>query len=220
MQMDRDKQEKIEFQGTIQSVQPRSTVWRYKTDNRTHKLTGYNLFLAGTAAGEEKAFSIAISEKQLQKYRFHIGDEIKGSAWTKLYAKLEAADYYRVSNLKKLQAAEPVRTREPFIGDLYDLTVYDRRGCRMLSEARWKGKCFPCKWACKASVTIEYNFGVSQRYRYETFCYGPEDCSLYAMGRKRGVPYIGTSGIFDEGWIDEICLQYRYDEGYTEEEDE
>jgi hypothetical protein len=33
---------KISFQGIILSVQPRSNVWRYRLDNRTHRMTGYN----------------------------------------------------------------------------------------------------------------------------------------------------------------------------------
>ena len=45
--------EKITFQGLIRSVQPRSNVWRYRLDNRTHSLTGYNLFLTGVANGVE-----------------------------------------------------------------------------------------------------------------------------------------------------------------------
>ena len=78
--IDKNTQEKIEFKGTIRSVQPRSNVWRYRLDNRTHSMTGYNLFLTGTAEGEEKDFAVAISEKQMMKFRFHIGDEIKGAA--------------------------------------------------------------------------------------------------------------------------------------------
>ena len=46
---------------------------------------GYNLFLSGIADGEERDFAIAISEKQQEKYKFHIGDEIKGTGWTKKY---------------------------------------------------------------------------------------------------------------------------------------
>lgn len=41
--IDRNTQVKIEFSGTIRSVQPRSNVWRYRLDNRTHSMTGYNL---------------------------------------------------------------------------------------------------------------------------------------------------------------------------------
>ena len=81
--MREQEQRKVSFQGTIKSVQPRSNVWRYRLDNRTHSTTGYNLFLTGIADGEERDFAIAISEKQQEKYKFHIGDEIKGTGWTR-----------------------------------------------------------------------------------------------------------------------------------------
>lgn len=55
---------KIEWQGTIVSIQPRTRVWRYLTDNRTHYHLGYNLFLDGIADGYECRFGVAISEKQ------------------------------------------------------------------------------------------------------------------------------------------------------------
>ena len=77
----RDKdQRKILYEGTVISVQPRSNVWRYRLDNRTHSMTGYNIFLKGIAEGIEKEFAVAISEKQQQKFHFHIGDEISGTA--------------------------------------------------------------------------------------------------------------------------------------------
>lgn len=60
--MREQEQRKISFQGIIKSVQPRSTVWRYRLDNRTHRTVGYNIFLTGIADGEEKNFAIAISE--------------------------------------------------------------------------------------------------------------------------------------------------------------
>ena len=81
--------EKIAFQGVIRSVQPRSNVWRYRLDNRTHSMTGYNIFLTSVANNIEGDFSVAISEKQYEKLRCHIGDEIKGTAWTKKYPEWE-----------------------------------------------------------------------------------------------------------------------------------
>lgn len=48
-----EEQKKISYRGTIISVQPRSNVWRYRLDNRTHSYTGYNIFLVGLADGEE-----------------------------------------------------------------------------------------------------------------------------------------------------------------------
>ena len=56
-------QDKISFKGIIRSVQPRSNVWRYRLDNRTHSMTGYNIFLKGSVEDEEREFVVAISEK-------------------------------------------------------------------------------------------------------------------------------------------------------------
>ena len=38
-------------------------------DNRTHSMTGCNIFLKGISEGVEKDFAVAISEKQQQKFR-------------------------------------------------------------------------------------------------------------------------------------------------------
>ena len=86
---------KITWQGTIISIQPRTTVWRYRVDNRTHRHIGYNIFLDGEADGVVGRFAVAISEKQQQTAGFRIGDEAKGTAWTKKYPECEFADYYR-----------------------------------------------------------------------------------------------------------------------------
>ena len=185
----RNEQYKIEFSGIILSVQPRSNVWRYRLDNRTHSMTGYNIFLSGIAEGDERDFAIAISEKQQQKLRFHIGDEIRGTA------------------------APDENAKSPWIGEVPELMVYVRRGCRMLDSRSWKTNCFQCKWACMANVAIEYNWGITQKFRYESFCYGPKSCKLYKMGRPRAVPYKDCGSYYDEGWLDDICTEQRgYDE--------
>ena len=207
-------QQKIKFSGMVVAVQPRSNVWRYRLDNRTHSMTGYNVFLQGTADGIDRDFAVAISEKQQEKMRFHIGDEISGTAWTKKYAKWEYADYYRAGSLKKIKETELIdeESTSPWLGEVPALSVYDWRGCRMLDTRSYKGKCFKCKWACMANVAIEYNWGVSQKFRFESFCYGPKNCSLYKMGKPRAVPYIGDGSSYDEGWLDEICTERRDDE--------
>ena len=71
---------------------------------------------------------------------------------------------------------------------------------------------FQCKWACMANVTIEYNWGVTQKFRFESFCYGPKNCKLYKMGKPRAVPYKDCGSSYDEGWLDEICTENRDDE--------
>ncbi len=95
---------KITWQGIIISIQPRTTVWRYRVDNRTHRHIGYNLFLNGEADDVESRFAVAISDKQQQTVGFRIGDAAAGTAWTKKYPKWEYADYYRAGGLKRVRA--------------------------------------------------------------------------------------------------------------------
>jgi len=194
------------------SIQPRTTVWRYVLDNRTHRHIGYNIFLIGEADGEEKEFAVAISEKQQQSVGFRIGDEAKGTAWTKMYPEWEYADYYRAGALKRIKPNnEPVNEGEapPWLGTPPDMGTYEWRGARILSKSCWSGKCFQCKWAAMANVTIEYDFGVKQKYRFESFCYGPKSCRFYKMGRPPMVPYKGRGSFADEGWLDEIITENR-----------
>ena len=50
------------WSGTIVSIQPRTTVWRYRLDNRTHSHIGYNLFLDGEVNGLVGPFSWTVAE--------------------------------------------------------------------------------------------------------------------------------------------------------------
>ncbi len=207
-----EDQRKIRFRGVVRSVQVRSDVWRYRLDNRTHSHKGYNVFVEGVADGEQRAFSVAISEKQQQqKVHLRIGDELSGTAWTKLHPKWEYADFYRAGALKVLaRGPEPDEgARAPWTSEVEPLATYTERQCRMLNARRYKSKCLSCKWAAMANVTIEYDFGRSQRHRFESFCYGPKSCPLYTMGRPRAVPYKGMGSVYDEGWLDEDMTAHR-----------
>ena len=116
MAMDKDQQ-KVHWKGEVVSVQPRSTVWRYLTDNRTHRECGYNVFLKGEvmcdseilpceSVSDKYDFCVAVSEKQAEKIGIHIGDILKGTAWTKKYPEIEFANYYRAGGIKKLDEKE------------------------------------------------------------------------------------------------------------------
>jgi hypothetical protein len=213
--MTRNEPQKIEWRGAIASIQVRATVWRYKLDNRTHSEIGYNLFLGGEANGTPGWFSVAISEKQQEKGEFRIGDEVSGTAWTKMYDVSDYADYYRAGALKRLSAAEQngADAAPPWKVAPPPLETYSWRGARQLALSRWKDKCFQCAWANMSAVEIEYNWGVSKKYRFESFCYGPKSCKLYEMGKARSVPYKDSSTDYDTGWLDDICTERRdYDE--------
>jgi len=82
---------------------------------------------------------------QYGKSLFRIGDEAKGTAWTKLYDVNKYADYYRAGRLKVTKRAELVESEPPpFRIQPLTLEEYDKRGPRMLSGASYKGKCFQC----------------------------------------------------------------------------
>lgn len=206
-----DIQTKIEWQGKIVSIQPRTNVWRYVLDNRTHSLIGYNLFLEGCANGVDGQVTIAISEKQQQSVEFRIGDIAKGTAWTKKYPEWEYADYYRAGAFKRIsgETEKSLSMPPPWKIAPPDMHTYEWRGARMLSLSCWKGKCFQCVWANMANVTIEYDWGKTQKWRFESFCYGPKSCKFYKMGKPRSVPYKGRGSSLDDGVLDEICTENR-----------
>ena len=205
--------EKISWSGTILSIQPRTNVWRYRVDNRTHSHTGYNLFLDGIANGLPLQYAVAISEKQQQTIGFRIGDEASGTGWTKKYPQGEYADFYRAGALKRTKpntAPADENSAPPWTGDPPDMAKYEWRGCRVLSKASWKGKCFKCKWAAMANVTIEYDWGAKQKWRFESFCYGPKSCKYYKRGADPMIPYKNDGSNPDShGGFDEICTENR-----------
>ena len=81
----------------------------------------------------------------------------------------------------------------------------------MLARRNWGKQCFTCKWAAMANVAIEYDWGRRQKYRFESFCYGPRSCPFYDMGAPRAVPYKDCGEDYDQGWMDDICTQNRKD---------
>lgn len=206
---------KINWQGEIVSIQPRTRVWRYLTQNRTHYHLGYNIFLEGCSSDSKKNFTVAISEKQQLKGLFRIGDVIEGTAWTKKYEEREFADYYKAGSLKILKrSADKIRMMPPpWIMMPPALKVYEERGARLLSKSMWKTKCFKCIWANMANVEIQWDFDKNiKKYRFETFCYGPKSCRYYKMGKPRSVPYKNRESSIDDGYLDELCTDGRYED--------
>lgn len=168
---------KVNWQGEIVAIQPRTRVWRYLTNNRTHYHIGYNLFIVGVSSDGKKQFSVAISEKQQFKGLFQIGDVLEGTAWTKQYIEREFADYYRAGSLKLLNRASenPEMIPPPWMIMPPTMQTYEERGARLLSKSLWKTKCFKCIWANMANVEIQWDFDKNiKKYRFETFIYIPK----------------------------------------------
>ena len=203
---------KVNWQGEIISIQPRTRVWRYLTDNRTHYHLGYNFFIVGYSSEDKKQFTVAISEKQLLKCLFRIGDVIEGTAWTKKYAEREFADYYKAGalNILNRDSNNPGMISPPWIMMPPAMQTYGERGARLLSKSLWKTKCFKCIWANMANVEIQWDFDKNlKRYRFETFCYGPISCKFYKMGRSRSVPCKNRGTAIDDGCLDGLCIEGR-----------
>lgn len=202
---------KVNWQGKIVSIQPRTRVWRYLTDNRTHYHLGYNFFIEGDSSDGKKQFTVAVSEKQ-QKGLFRIGDSLQGTAWTPKYKEREFADYYKVGSLKLLGRLEEndESAAPPWIILPPSIQTYEERGARQLSKSLWETKCFKCIWANMANVEIQWDFDRDiKKYRFETFCYGPISCKYYKMGRPRSVPYKNRDSAVDDGYLDILCTDRR-----------
>jgi len=203
---------KVNWQGEIVSIQPRTRVWRYLTDNRTHYHIGYNMFIDGHGSDSKKHFTVAISEKQQLKGLFRIGDILEGTAWTKIYEEREFADYYRAGSLKVLDRVNENITiiPPPWIMMPPSMRTYETRCARILSKSLLETKCFKCIWANMANVEIQWDFDKDiKKYRFETFCYGPKSCKYYKMGRPRSVPYKNRGSALDDGCLDELCTEGR-----------
>ena len=204
--------EKIEWQGEIIAIQPRTRVWRYLTHNRSHFHIGYNLFINGENSDGKTQFVVATSEKQQHNAGFHIGDVVCGTAWTKLYPEREFADYNRAGALKRIsEATDDAEGRAPpWRIPVPDMQTYEDRGARMLSLSCWKTKCFQCVWAAMSNVEIAWDIDKRKsKYRFESFCYGPKSCKYYKMGKARTVPYKGSYSSLDSGWLDDLCTEGR-----------
>jgi hypothetical protein len=203
---------KVTWEGTVLSIQPRTRVWRYLIDNRTHHHLGYTFFLENTKNGTSIKFSVAVSEKQQQAGGYAIDDVLQGTAWTKAYPEREFADYYRAGAIKILGRNHERNELKPppWIMPPLPMKTYEARGARQLHKNLWKTTCFQCVYAAMANVEIQWNFDKgTKKYRFETFCYGPKSCAYYKMGRPRSVSYKNRGPALDDGCLDDLCTAGR-----------
>ncbi len=202
---------KIAWRGRVTSVQPRIRLTR-SFDERWHSYPGYVLMIHGEVDGDERVFTVAVGTGAHEKHQFHVGDTVSGFAVAVGDARLETAEFYKASGLKK-SAPENVAdvTPPPWLGIPPPLDVYRERGHRRLAARTYAAKCTTCIWGCQMAVDMiidHWNPSV-RRYRRETFCYGPKSCPRYAAGPTRKVP--GRKGMSweEENWIEEEATSHR-----------
>ena len=206
--------DKIAWSGQVRSVQPRIVLTR-SFDERSHSYLGYVLRLDGTVGVEDRAFLIAIGKAAHKKHQFRVGDTITGLGEPVANSRLEIADFYKISKLKLLtRMMDQPQASPPWLGIPPALETYRGRGHRRLNTRTYDTKCQACVWGCRMPVEIivdHWNPDL-RRYRFETFCYGPKSCPLYAAGAVRKVP--GRKGMMYEepDWVDEEETRHRGDD--------
>ncbi|MDD4239623.1 MAG: hypothetical protein PHT62_13900 [Desulfotomaculaceae bacterium] len=202
---------KLSFQGTIRSNQPRIRLTR-SFDESSHTYLGYAINIAGTVDGEEKDFSIGIGKAAQAKFMFKVYDIISGECLPVPEPDMEPVDYYKVSKLAKVEEGEQGSLSAPWEMVPPELEVYRERGHRRLAARSYEVKCSSCIWGCRMPVEIivdNWNPRGRKKYRFETFCYGPLSCKLYKAGPNRKVE--GRNGMVyvEEDWVDEAAVAHR-----------
>jgi hypothetical protein len=203
--------EKIIWTGQVVSVQPRIVLTR-SFDERSHSYLGYVIRLDGRIRTQDREFSIAIGKAAQEKHQFRMSDAVSGVGEPVANHQIEVAEFYKISKLRVLNRMmnEPPR-QPPWLGTPPDLQKYRARGHRRLNASTYETKCQACIWGCRMPVDIIVDHWKPEvrRYRFETFCYGPKSCSLYAAGPVRKVP--GRRGmVYEEpDWVDEEETRLR-----------
>lgn len=176
--------------GTLVGVQPRIRLTR-SFDQRSHSYLGYVLRVRGDLGGEDFEFVVAIGKAAHEKQGFRVGDDVSGEGVRVVDPDLETADLYKVRGLKVGARGPAERSPAPsFTGVPPTLEQNRAGGHRRLAAGTYAQKCASCLWGCEMAVEmiIDPWNPSKKRYRRETFCYGPKDCTLYAAGPCRKVP--------------------------------
>lgn len=205
---------KLDFQGTIDSVQPRIRLTR-SYDERSHSYLGYVLGIRGRLGGETRAFRVAIGKAAHAQHQFRVGDTVSGTGVRVENVDLETADLYKASALKVGERGAATRSATaPVTGVPPPLEEYRARGHRRLAALTYAAKCSACIWGCEMAVEmiIDPWKPSKRKYRRETFCYGPKSCPSYAAGPERKVPGRRGSSHTEEGWVDDEATSHREDD--------
>ena len=202
--------EKVQWDGYVESVQPRIRLLR-SFDERSHSYLGFSIFLRGYVDGEAQRFSVGVGKVAQDKHQFRVGDEVGGQAVPVADPRREPVAFYRASRLVVLQrGASQTAPPPPWHGVPPDLETYRARGHRRLATRTYNVRCTTCLWGCRMPVEMLIDpWNPYTEYRFETFCYGPKSCPAYAAGPRRIVP--GRKGMRWEepDWLDEQETAHR-----------
>jgi hypothetical protein len=205
------KARKIDWRGTLTSVQPRFRLGR-SFDQRHHEYLGYALRVRGEIDGTPGTGWFGVGRAAHEKHRFHVGQEIRGRAEPVADPRLEVVDYYKVSRLVVTAGSTAAVSPPPWQEVPPPIETYRARGHRRLAARTYQSAaCSSCIWGARMAVEliIDHWNPSHRRYRTETFCYGPKSCRLYRPGPSRKVPGRGGMSFDEEDWVDEQETAHR-----------
>ena len=200
---------KVPWSGVVTAIQPRIRLTR-SYDEITHSYLGFMLRLRGRLDGEDAEFSVGLGSISFRKHALQVGARVSGLGVHS--SPQEPADLYRISKLEvEPGGATHPSEGPPWIGEIPDLQDYRWRGHRRLDPKTFRTRCITCRWACRMAVEIILDkWDPSLRkYRYETFCYGPNACPFYRAGRTRRVPWKGGPSVEIPDWVDREATEHR-----------
>ena len=206
--------EKLKWSGVVVAVQPRIRLLR-SFDQRHHSYLGYALQVDGAIEGSNGRIWLGIGKALQAKYSIQAGDAVEGLCLPVEDPDLEWVTYYKVSGFNVVsRRSTAVQPPPPWLGVPPSLEVYRERGHRRLALQTYEGSCSSCIWGSRMAVQMiidQWNPS-NQKFRQETFCYGPKSCSLYRAGPPRKVP--GRKGMSwtEEDWVDEDATSHRSDD--------
>ena len=203
--------EKLTWSGVVAAVQPRIRLLR-SFDQRHHSYMGYALLVEGAIGGSASRFWVGVGKALHAKYSVQAGDTAEGSCVAVQDPNLEWVEYYRVSGFTVIaRRPDGVPRPPPWLGVPPALEVYRERGHRRLAAQTYEGSCVPCIWGSRMAVQmiIDQWDPSKQKFRQETFCYGPKSCGLYRAGPPRKVP--GRKGMIwtEEDRVDDEATSRR-----------
>jgi len=172
---------------------------------------GYCLFINGNMGSEPGEFSIGIGKSAQDKFQFHSGDVVSGESEPVADERKEPVQFYKTVRMKLLDRGPEISTSPPFLSIAPPLEAYRERGHLRLDTKTYEAKCMSCMWGSRMAVEMIIDQGNpgKVKYRFETFCYGPKNCSFYHSGKIRTVP--GRKGMVwqEEDWVDEDAMSHR-----------
>lgn len=202
---------KVKFEGAITAVKARIRLIR-SFDEVSHAYLGYTLFMDAIVDGKQwDDLRVAVGQKTHEKNRFRIGDCISGEAVPIENPQQECADLYKVSSLKIINRGNPSEDRSADIkgGIAPSLEVYREHGHLRLDPHTYELKCKLCPWGIimATEIIIDHWNPDKKKWRYETHCYGPRDCSNYRPGKARRVQGRKPGMV----WIDDDVERAEYE---------